>query len=89
MINFTFGNITKPYQPDEQAFEWCLNQKVIGYHNIEIYSVMLIAGSLVCIIAFEFLREKHFSIAMKVLFFAKLSIYMFFIMYFLHLSVGV
>lgn len=68
--------------------EWCLEQHITGFNNIETLTVMFVAGALIMIVGYEFCQEHeklkkysyHFIIYSKVL------IYMFFFMYFIVLK---
>ena len=82
---------TAQYIPPEPCINWCIEQKVVGYHNIELQVVMIAATSLLFIVIGEWLREfpKTAPYAHYLFYFAKLSLYFFFYVYFFHVKGGV
>lgn len=83
-INTTDLKVPKPYYPDNQCFEWALQQHVTIYNNLETWAVMIVVCCLILLLAYEFLNEhenlKKYSPSL--IYFAKYVLYAFFFVYF-------
>lgn len=79
------------YIPDKPCVEWCTVQKVVGYANVETYTVMIAAGALLLLLLAEWLNEheKFKSYSPLAVYFSKLTLYFFFYIYFFYVKGGV
>lgn len=76
---------TLPYAPDDNCFNWCLEQQVVHSNNMEIYGVMFPAAAYIFILLYLTVDkypklEKYKSMF---IYWAKLSLIMFFAFYIL------
>lgn len=83
-MNIIIPNPSDIYQATPQCYEWCINQRVVFYNNLEIGAVMFIVGALVMILASEFCQEherlKKYSPTF--IYLSKILIYAFFFVFF-------
>lgn len=83
-MNWTINN-TIGFIPQEDCANWCIEQSVTGFNNIEVGAVMFVAGALILLYVVEFFYEKesmreHIP---KVVTLAEVLLYIFFFVYFI------
>lgn len=78
------------WRPDESCFDWCLNQKVTSYNNLELTSTLFVLGAILMIFIYEYLNEKENlrKYAPYFVFYAKILLYMFFFYYLVVIRLG-
>lgn len=91
--NFTLYEISAPevfYEPRPPCVDWCITQKVVGYHNLEINALMIVSLALILIIIYEWANEYEATkkYAHYFPYFAKLLLYFFFYIYFFYIKGG-
>jgi len=81
-LNFDVVGATV-YQPDQQCYEWSLEQSITSYLNIETYTVMFVGVALLFLFAHEFcvMHPKLSKHAPYMVYSAKIMIYIFFFLY--------
>lgn len=72
------------YEVGAQCRDWCVNQLVAGYNNIELTYILFVVLALLLIIAYEFCNEHERlkKYAPDMVYFAKIALYIFFFAYF-------
>lgn len=81
-INYNFDAVTE-LASEPRCFNWCLEQNIINYNNLETQYVMVVAAALAFILIYEVCieYEKLHKYAPYFIYFAKLSLYIFFFAY--------
>lgn len=78
------------YMPSEEAIEWCTSQKVINYNNLEINTVMILAIPIILTFLLEYMLIKNkYRYTPLISYSIRISIYIFFYIYLVHVRMGV
>lgn len=92
-MNSTFPilNNAVGYVPPIECVQWCVEQKVVAYNNLEIYSVMIVAISSILLTLYPIFKNYPTleRFAPYCIYWARMSLYAFFFVYFVYLRAGV
>lgn len=89
MNNSTIDKIGMYWQPDKSCFDWCTDQHVTYFSNLETKIIFLIVGILICLLIAEYFFEKeNYKEAYKTISISKILIYIFFFVYIIVIKMG-
>ena len=86
-MNLTIPNlndaVVEQFTPSQSCVDWCILQHVTNYNNIELTTVLFVAGALFLLYGAEYCNEKEKlkKYSPRMIYLAKLMIYIFFFVY--------